>query len=174
MVPADGAGEGWLRGWPQVLQLGFDRAEPRIRSPALRPAVFLLCCVALASGGAIGDRQEEEEAKADTVTVRMASWTVLWAGGQRDLGCLCPEENCVSDLYSSEPWGLWGTSLLSCHSLGIAGPPLPLWHGRGLKEVAHQAWTGCWSLVWGAALEGSMKWHWCVDRGARFGMFKKG
>lgn len=77
--------------------------------------MFLLCCVALASGGAIGDRQEEEEAKADTVTVRMASWTVLWAGGQRDLGCLCPEENCVSDLYSSEPWGLWGTSLLSCN-----------------------------------------------------------
>lgn len=74
-------------------------------SPAPRPVVLLLCCVALARVGALGDRKEEEaeEAHADAVSQNgrpgpLASWTVSRAGLQRDQGRLCLEEGCVAGL----------------------------------------------------------------------------
>lgn len=48
---------------------------------------------------------------------------------------LCPEEGYVSGLYPSEPRRALGTSLLSCHCLGIASLPLPLQPRRGTREV---------------------------------------
>lgn len=71
------------------------------------PVVFLLCCVALASVGAIGNRKEEEEeeeegANADTVTVRAGRLSLRPPGlscrqvYRETRGRLCLEEGCVS------------------------------------------------------------------------------
>lgn len=70
--------------------------------------------------------------------------------------------------------GLQGTSLVSCHHLGIVGLPLLLWPWRGLREIPLPGMD--WLLVPGseAAPKDSMKWHQCVDKRARGGKFKKG
>lgn len=99
--------------------------------PAPRPVVFLLCCVSLASVGAIGNRKEEG-ANADTVTVR-AGRLSLWPPGlscrqvYREIrGCLCLEEGCVSGLDPSEPRraprGITSVLLLSWHHRSAPAP----------------------------------------------------
>lgn len=66
-----------------------------------------------------------------------------------------------------------GTSLVSRHCLGTAGLPFAS-VAVERSQVPHRAWTGRWSSVLGAALEGSMKWHQRVGKGSGFGKFKKG
>lgn len=79
-----------------------------------------------------------------TVIVTMASLgsLPLWPPGlfcrrvyREARGHLCPEEGHVSGLYPSEPRRALGTSLVSCHCLGIAGLPLPLQPWRAIREV---------------------------------------
>lgn len=65
---------------------------------------------------------------------------------------------------------------MSCRCLGLAGlSPAPCSRGGVSERCAHQAWTGCRSLLLGSTFEGFRKqWHQNVDKGATFGKFEKG
>ena len=149
-------------------------------SPAPRLVVFLLCRVALASVGVTGHREEKEEADADTVTVRTASLGSLppWPPG---LLCRQVYRETLGPPLSRVVLGVRPVSfraserpLCPATVLALQVCPLPLWPWSGLRELPHQAWTGCWSSVLRAALEGSMKRHQCVGKGSGLGNSRKG
>lgn len=162
MIPVDGAGLG-------CHSQGVTELRLESMSHAPGPVMSLLCCVALASVGAIRNRkeEEEEEANVDAVTVQtacwvvapLASWAVLQAGLQGDEGPPLSRRR----LYV-RPLSFRASEESEKHH---QCPATVLAWQEISERHPYRAWTGCWSLVLGAALVGSMKWHWYVSKGGQ-------
>lgn len=143
----------------------------------------MLCCVTPARVGVIGNMEEEEHADAGTVRTASLGSLPPWPPG---LFCRQVYGETLGPPLSSRVLCVRLVSFRALDGPGehgwylatILAPqlcPLPLWLGKGLREVPSPAMDWLLGPGSGDHFRGFHEiWHRCVDKGARFGKFEKG